>query len=681
MVITLLVTGTASAQRPSQKKPAPPKRPAPAEAEPLSGNPQEEFERAKSAPTAQERIALLERFIKSFRGSEYDLNARELLMREYALQGEQALREANPQQAVRAFKSAFRVTPAIVNDRIFGQYIFPLPLALNAFGYRVEAADLMRAFEPKFQDQPNRLVEIGFFYVQIEAPIEAVRVLERAVQLAPDDHRAHNSLGSAYLINLRLEDAADQFTKALELDAKDEYANLNLGHLARGTGDYQRAIGYYRKQLAIKSDDAEARGGLAIALLAVGRDEDAEGEIKRAFELAPADYRFPTQLAFYYMTRNKPSLARPLIERAAQIEPRYIWMHITKASIDTAEGKYGDALSTLIAAQSHGLFPTLTFEIARALMALDGYDQAIDIMKKSFRINEDNEFEAMLAGAVRARSPRLDLLLERERKASIFLNDQIATQFQYRLCEALERIDYNLNLAVETRKAEQESTKKRNRNTRGKASDTKSDELQQTTRPRRTRPSEDTELSAGKDSALRGVAELMADLKTFTTMDDGRQAFRMVWASRKLTDSGIALDAAEQLARRAIVLAEAATEPGGSMRDAPLLDREGRKAVFLGRAYDALGWALLKKGDARGAVGSLSKAVEIYPENAERKTAIWHLAVASEEVGDERRALELYIASYDAGQPTSLVRRARIESLYKKINGSLAGLDDKLKNQ
>src|SRR5262249_53203308 len=223
-----------------------------------------------------------------------DAEARELLMREYALQGEQYLREGGPQPAIRAFKAAFRVSPAIVNDRVFGQYIFPLPLAMNAFGYRVEAVDLMRSFESRFQDQPNRLVEIGFFYVQIDAPAEAVRVLERAVQLAPDDHRAHNSLGSAYLISLRMEDAAEQFAKALELDSKDEYANLNLGNLARGAGDYERAIALYKRQLAIKSDDAEARGGLAIALLEVGRDEEAEVEIKRAFELAPADYRFPT---------------------------------------------------------------------------------------------------------------------------------------------------------------------------------------------------------------------------------------------------------------------------------------------------------------------------------------------------------------------------------------------------
>jgi hypothetical protein len=52
-----------------------------------------------------------------------------------------------------------------------------------------------------------------------------------------------------------------------------------------------------------------------------------------------------------------------------------------------------------------------------------------------------------------------------------------------------------------------------------------------------------------------------------------------------------------------------------------------------------------------------------------------------EEAGDEHRALNLYISSYDPAMPTSSARRAQIESLYKKLNGSLAGLEEKLRQQ
>lgn len=671
-----------SAQQRQRPRKAEPQKTAPA-AEPQPGlTPREVLDRARNSGTQDERIALLEKFV-SARGTDLEKEARELLMREYALKGEQALREANPQQAMRAFKSVFRTAADPITDKVFAQYVFPLPMAMNAFGYRVEAADLMRSFESRFESDPNRLVEIGFFYVQIEAPVEAVRLLERAVQLAPQDHRAHNSLGSAYLISLRIDDAIAEFNRALELDSKDEFANVNLGNLSRAMGDYERAASYYRKQIELKRDDAEAHSGLGIALLALGRDEEAGPELRRGQELAPGDYRFLTQLSFFYVSRKKPALARALIEQAARIEPRYAWAFIAKAEIDAAEGKFGDALATLIGAQAHAGFATLTFELAKALMAVDGYDQATEVMGKAFTLNSDGEFEALLGGAVKARSPRLDLLLERERQAALFLNYDPTTTFQYRLAEAIAKIDHYSKVALAGRKTQQGAARKRPRPGQSKAADSADDDTKTVTRPRRAAevPALTAELSAGRDSALPGMEELLRALTTFTTLDDGRQAFRMVWAARKLTESNLALDAAEQLARRAIAQADTVTEPSGSMRDAPLLDRGGRRAMFLGRAYDALGWAQFKKGNTRGSLESLIKSVDVYPNSLDRKVAIWHLAVATQEAGDDRRALELYIASYDPGMPTASVRRAQIESLYKRVNGSLSGLEEKLKQQ
>src|SRR5215813_1485211 len=675
MICVLCITSFAAAQKASQTRPVPKTPPARRTTSPTADlSPQEALDQARNADTQAERINLLEKFVAAHRGSDLENYARESLMREYALKGEQGLREANPQIAMQAFKAAFRAAPATINDKIFGQYIFPLPMAMNAFGYRAESAELMRSFEGRFASDANRLVEIGFFYVQIEAPFEAVRILERAVQLAPEDHRAHNSLGTAYLISLRLDDAANEFQRALDLDSKDEFANLNLGHLARATGDYQRAVSFYRNQLAIKKDDAEARGGLAIALLALGRDEEAAVEIKKATELAPLDYRFLTQLSFFYVCRKKAAQARPLIEQALRIEPRYAWAFIGKAETDAIEGKFGDALATLISAQGQAGFATLTFELAKAFMWLDGYDQATEVMGKAFALNSDGEFEAMLGGAIKARSPKLELLLERERQAALFLSYDPTTSLQYRLAEAVVKIDHYSKIALDGRKAAQQpATRRRVRPGQSKATEAPpEDDPRFVTRPRRaTGASSAEELSAGRDANLPGMAELLGAITTFTTLDDGRQAFRMVWVARKLTDSDVALDAAEQLAKRAIAMADSATVPAGSMRDAPRLDREARRAMFTGRAYDALGWVQFKKGNTRGAIENLLKAVDVYPNSLDRKTALWHLAVATQEAGDDRRALELYIASYVPESPTASVRRAQIEALYKRLNGSL----------
>jgi tetratricopeptide (TPR) repeat protein len=672
-------------QRPRQgtrPRPAPPRKPA----EEPELSPREALDLAKGAETGDERIKLLESFIASQREMTYDGEARELLMREYALKGEQQLREGDTRRALQSFRSVVRAAPGVVSDRIFGQFIFPLPMAVNAFGFRTESVELMRSIEPRFDNDPNRLVEIGFFYVQIEAPFEAVRVLEKAVALAPDNHRAHNSLGTAYLINLRADDAENEFRRALDINPKDEFANLNLANLARANGNHEMAVRFYRKQLELRPEDNEAHAGIAISLLALGRDEEAEEAINQARRLAPADYRFLTQLAYYYTSRRKPALARPLVEQAVRIEPRYAWAYIAKADIDLLESKYGDALATLISARTHGTFATLTFELSKSLMTLDGYDQALEVLGPAVTINQEGEFEMTLGGAVKARSRRLDLLLEKERKAALFLNEHPTTQMQYRLAEALVKIAHYTKVAKTSRRPAPRR-QSRPAPSRARREQSEQQDLRNATRPRRAQPLPDSsgvitaELSAGADASLTGVDELMKAINTFTTLDDGRQPFRMVWVSRKLTESGVALDAAEQLARRAIAMADTATEPENSMRDAPLLDRTGRRRVFLGRAHDALGWALFKKGDVQSAVEHLTLSINSYLPSAERKQAMWHLAVAMQESGDEKRALDYYIASFDPSIPTATARRAQIEALYKKLKGSLAGLDEKLNAQ
>jgi tetratricopeptide (TPR) repeat protein len=638
------------------------------------------LERIRAMSLPSDRIQALEKFIVTQRGSDVQ-QAKEMLLREYTLRGEQHLREGSPQNAAIDFSSVLRLAPEKINDKFFDQYIFPMPVAMSAFGFRSESVDLMRSFEKRFENDTNRLVQIGFFYVQIEAPLEAVRILEQTVKLAPGDHRAHNALGSAYLINLRLNDALAEFERALELNTNDEFANLNIANILRSLGDFERAEQAYRKHIKLKDKDSEAHGGLAITLFALGRNEQAQREMQIAMEIDSNDYRILTQLAFFFLNRRRTDMARPLIDRAARIVPRFAWVHIAKANADLQENKYGDSLSTMITAQEYGQFATMNFELIKMLMAVDGYDQALNIMSKAFTVTPDGEFETMLGGVSKARSQRLDLLIERERQAALFLNESPTTTLQFRLAEALGKIDRYLQIASAAKKQSSASSAaaKTKRPAAGATKGAKSgkgneDETAMATRPRRAAsetPSANEPLSAGRDAGLQGMDELMRSITTFTTLDDGRQPFRMIWVARRLTEQGIALDAAEQLA----------TEPDNSMRDAPMLDREGRRSVFFGRVYDALGWALFKKGDTRNAIATLTKSVESYLPSAERKTALWHLAVATEEAGDNKNALEFYIASFEAGSSSEKIRKAQIESLYKKVNGSLAGLEERLNRQ
>jgi len=56
---------------------------------------------------------------------------------------------------------------------------------------------------------------------------------------------------------------------------------------------------------------------------------------------------------------------------------------------------------------------------------------------------------------------------------------------------------------------------------------------------------------------------------------------------------------------------------------------------------------------------------------------LWHLGVALERQDKKAEALSNYIKSYNSGDPDP-VRRTLIEQLYRKINGSLDGLDERI---
>jgi len=59
------------------------------------------------------------------------------------------------------------------------------------------------------------------------------------------------------------------------------------------------------------------------------------------------------------------------------------------------------------------------------------------------------------------------------------------------------------------------------------------------------------------------------------------------------------------------------------------------------------------------------------------RSAMWHLGAALEANGKSDQALPYYIKSYLAGAPDP-ARRSVIENAYKKVNGTLDGLDDKI---
>ncbi len=105
------------------------------------------------------------------------------------------------------------------------------------------------------------------------------RVLQRYVELAPQDPNIYDSLGMAYQWAGRYPEAIQTFEKALSLNPQFEIALIHLGNTYVWQGRYREAMRQYQRFVQVASfAGTRARGYESIALLHLKKGEFVEAE-------------------------------------------------------------------------------------------------------------------------------------------------------------------------------------------------------------------------------------------------------------------------------------------------------------------------------------------------------------------------------------------------------------------
>src|SRR5262245_47200440 len=602
------------------------------------------------------RAAALRKFLEANNTSEQIQAAREAAVTRWAQLAETALEQSDIERGMESFRRAVAAMPERVADGFFEETVIRIPFALSARGYRNEAVEIAREFERRFGKEPSRLASLGEFYMTIEAAGDAIRALEAASKLAGKDAKLNRLLGAAYRMGLRLDDAIAKYQRAVSLEANDNRAYYEMANLYRARGAYADAINLYRKQLEVAPRHSPSYKGLALAYLAQGDEERMKATLDQARSFSGSaeeisdDVYLQTQMAFHYLAQNKLKQAQQAVAAALLVEPRYSWARIAAAEVDLANGKFFDAERNLIAARSYANFPTLYFTLGKLYLAVEDFDGALEQFSKAFNYSPQDRFTARLGGVFDARADNLKELLSREHQAAIFLAEPPTRDETFKIAEALVRFSSRLR-AIKAR-MKSSST--------GETGDGAKGVAENAAEARRVQ-----------------VEEMERAAMDFIEAESSRRSFRMLSVAERLAQAGVSNGLAVELAEQALGVSQVATEPEGTLRDYPNYDRSGRLAIFRGRALSAKGWALFKAGKNREAAAALTESTQAYGPLPEGRRALRRLAAVKETQGELKEALDLYIAAYEAGAGSDL-DRAVIESLYRKINGSLEGLDKRL---
>jgi uncharacterized membrane protein YgcG/tetratricopeptide (TPR) repeat protein len=592
-----------------------------------------------------ERIEKLKAFIDAHPASALKARAAELIVSARAALGDEKLKAGDVAGGTEQFRQAIAESPASMSDKLFAEVVSEIPLNLFVRGERASAVETAHLIEEKVKDNQKRLLALADFYLGIESADDAARVAEAAVKLAPEMSAAHLALGAARRIALRLDDAATEYARALELEPQTASARRSLADLRRATGKPEEALALYREQLKTDAADKGAHAGVVLSLFDLGKRAEAEALLETELKDDPRNLPLLVGAAYWYAAHDEAARGLQLAQQAAEVEPRYTWAHVALARSLVALNRPLDAERSLRFARQYGRFPTLDYELASVLAATGLYEEASEELTRSFALNEGGEIETQLAGRNQAHASDFVELLAPERRASIFQPVSADSSGNARMLKGL----LALSLAL-------------------KREDVKE-------------------------------AQVVAAVKDFTAGDDSMRAYRQLYAASRLVSRNVALPLVLELTDSATAGIEAAlTVPtstiavqadelrsiraqaiasGGtpSVAEAP---RYVLSNILRGRLEDLAGMALFNQDKVSDAIVRLRRAVSVLPEGTpSSQVALWHLGTALASSGNQQEALTYYYKSYKSGAPDP-GRRAVIEALYRKLNGSLDGLDEKI---
>ena len=120
----------------------------------------------------------------------------------------------------------------------------------------------------KFRETVEVAINLGGAYVMQGRYAEAVRVLEEASRIEPDNAMLWMNLAAAYLGPLESSDEEGQlkavaaFERALALDPEAPSVNYNLGLIYKQRGEAERAAAHFWRALEVDPSDSDARSRL-----------------------------------------------------------------------------------------------------------------------------------------------------------------------------------------------------------------------------------------------------------------------------------------------------------------------------------------------------------------------------------------------------------------------------------
>jgi tetratricopeptide (TPR) repeat protein len=185
-------------------------------------------------------------------------------------------------------------------------------LAINYFSFALEHAS-----------DKQTLMNLALAYIQAEKFSQATPLLQRVIELTPQDSNALNALGNIYRIKGDYLKASKYLKRAYGLAPKNPQVFENIAWLLLAQGQYTDALSRFKALLKSFPRNIQIKLGLAKALLRVNKYDEAFEILKVLAQRNPENSEVVNTLGVLYSLQHHTSLAKIQFEKVVHLSPEH----------------------------------------------------------------------------------------------------------------------------------------------------------------------------------------------------------------------------------------------------------------------------------------------------------------------------------------------------------------------
>jgi tetratricopeptide (TPR) repeat protein len=219
---------------------------------------------------------------------------------------------------------------------------------------------------------------------------EAIENYHKAIQIDPNSADTLNNLGFALAAKGRFDEAIENYYKAIQIKPNYTDALNNLGLALVAKGRFDEAIENYRKAIQIDPNSAITLNNLGVALAAKGRFDEAIENFRKTIQIDPNPADALNNLGFALAAKGRFDEAIENYRKAIQINPNSAPALDNLGFALAAKGRFDEAIGDFRKAiQINPNSAPALDNLGMALAARGRFDEAIENYYKAIRINSN----------------------------------------------------------------------------------------------------------------------------------------------------------------------------------------------------------------------------------------------------------------------------------------------------